>query len=120
MHQAPVPVDEGACFDLKEIEATLRSEDQYQRTGQAARTLVRTDDMRIVVIVLSEGGRLAEHRAQETASIQVLSGQVRLALPDRELKLKQGQCLVLKGGLEHDVEAPEPAAILLTLGWTRS
>ncbi len=119
MHQAPKSVDEGACFDLRDVEAELRSEAQYQNTGQAARTLVRTEDLRIVVIVLAPGARLAEHRAQETASIQVLTGKVRLALTNREVELKQGQCLVLKGGLTHDVEATESAALLLTLGWTR-
>lgn len=120
MHQAPEPVDEGACFDLPGVEAELRSEAQYQRTGQAARTLVRTEDLRIVLIVLAQGARLAEHRAQETASIQVLSGAVRLSLPKRELEVKSGQCLVLKAGLSHDVEATEAAALLLTLGWSGS
>jgi quercetin dioxygenase-like cupin family protein len=95
----------------------MRGEDAYRREGHTARTLVREEDMRIVLVVMSAGARIKEHRANETVSIQALRGQVRLRLPDRTADLPAGRLLVLERGLPHDVEAVSESAFLLTLGW---
>jgi quercetin dioxygenase-like cupin family protein len=113
----PETIDRGAVFDLAAIDAELRRDDAYQRDGHTARTLVREDDIRIVLIVMRAGARIAEHRANETASIHALSGHVRLRLPGRDAELLAGRLLVLERGIGHDVEAIAESAFLLTLGW---
>jgi quercetin dioxygenase-like cupin family protein len=113
----PETIVRGAVFDLAAIDAELRREDAYGRDGHTARTLVREGDIRVVLIVMRAGARIAEHRANETASIHALSGHVRLRLPDRDAELLAGRLLVLERGLPHDVEAISESAFLLTLGW---
>jgi quercetin dioxygenase-like cupin family protein len=113
----PETINRGAVFDLAAIDVELRREDAYERDGHTARTLVREDDIRIVLIVMRAGARIAEHRANETASIHALSGHVRLRLPGRDAELLAGRLLVLERGLRHDVEAIAESAFLLTLGW---
>jgi quercetin dioxygenase-like cupin family protein len=112
----PEPIHQGAVFNLAAIDAEMRGEDAYQRDGHAARTLVREDDIRIILMVMRAGARIAEHRANDTASIHTLSGNVRLRLPDRDAELPAGRLLVLERGLRHDVEAVAESAFLLTLG----
>jgi quercetin dioxygenase-like cupin family protein len=113
----PANAEQGAVFDLAAIDAEMRREDAYERDGHTARTLVRADDIRIVLIVMRAGARIAEHQANETASIHALSGHVRLRLPDRDAELPAGRLLVLERGLRHDLEAIAESAFLLTLGW---
>jgi quercetin dioxygenase-like cupin family protein len=113
----PETIDRSAVLDLAAIDAELRREDAYQRDGHTARTLVREDDIRIVLIVMRAGARIAEHRAKVTASIHALSGQLRLRFPDRDTELFAGRLLVLERELRHDVEALAESAFLLTLGW---
>lgn len=113
----PPKTERGATFELATIDRELREEDAYEREGHTARTLVREPDLRIVLLVLEAGARVPEHRAQATASIHVVSGQVRLRLPDRLVDLTAGQLLVLEEGLTHDVEAVVESAVLLTLAW---
>lgn len=113
----PEPTHQGPVFDLAAIDAEMRREDAYQREGHTARTLVREDDMRIVLVVMRAGTRIAEHRANDTASIHALSGHVRLRLPDNTVDLPAGRVLVLERGLRHDVEAVAESAFLLSLGW---
>ncbi len=103
-------------FDLVAVAAELRTQDAYLREGHTARTLVREPDLRVVLIVMKAGSRIAEHRAQETASIHALSGHVRLRLPDDVVDLPTGRLLVLERDLKHDVEAIDESAVLLTLG----
>jgi quercetin dioxygenase-like cupin family protein len=112
----PVSAELGATFDLGSLKRALRAELRYQRDGQAARTLVRAPDLRVLLIVLRRGIRIAEHHANETVSIQTLAGHLRVHLPERVVDLETGQLLVLAAGLQHDVEAPVDSAFLLTLG----
>jgi quercetin dioxygenase-like cupin family protein len=113
----PEPTHQGAIFDLAAIDAEMRREDAYARVGHTARTLVREEDLRIVLIVMKAGGRMAEHQASDTASIHALSGHVRLRLPEKTVDMPAGRLLVLERGLRHDVEAVAESAFLLTLGW---
>jgi quercetin dioxygenase-like cupin family protein len=113
----PEPTHQGAVFDLASIDAEMRREDAYEREGHTARTLVREQDLRIVLVVMKAGARIAEHRATDTASVHTLSGHVRLQLPDKAADLPAGRLLVLERGLRHDVEAVAESAFLLTLGW---
>lgn len=117
MHAAPQNVDHGVAFDLVATGRELRAERQYEQSGHAARTLVRTPDLRVVLVAMRADGRISEHHADATASIQVLSGRVRTKLPSHTVELQRGQLLVLGAGLHHDVEAAEDSTFLLTLGW---
>jgi quercetin dioxygenase-like cupin family protein len=104
-------------FTLEDLEREMRQEDAYAKGGHTARTLVRTPDQRIVLIVMKEGARLAEHQASESASLHVVAGHVRLHLPDRVVDLDENQLLVLAGGIRHDVEAASDSSFVLTLSW---
>lgn len=105
----------GATFDLSALARDVRADRAYLRDGHTARTLLREADLRIVLVVMQAGARLAEHRAGETVSVHALSGHIRLRLPDKTVDLPSGRLLVLEKGLRHDVEAIEESAFLLTL-----
>ena len=115
----------GAVFDLAEITREMRGEAEYNHGhGHSARTIVRADDLRVVLIAIRAGGHITEHVAQATAAIQVVSGRVRIRLPrlarqreDRLEELLPGRLLAMEGGLAHSVEALEDSALLVTLGW---
>lgn len=117
---APASPDHGLTFDLTAIARELCSEEPYLREGQAARTLIRRPDLRILLIALQRGKTISEHHAGVTASVQTLSGHLRLHLPDRSADVREGQLLVLGAGLSHDVHADTDSTFLLTLGWPAS
>ncbi|MCB9707251.1 MAG: hypothetical protein H6714_00475 [Myxococcales bacterium] len=98
----------------------MRQEDAYQRAGHTARTLVRSADLRVVALVMKAGARIAEHQAPQSASIQTVSGHLRLHLPDRTVDLPAGQIPALAPGLRHDLEATADTMFVLTLGFSQS
>lgn len=114
---APAPADHGVAYDLTRIAQELQGEEAYAREGQTARTLLRSSDLRIVLIALKAGKTIAEHQANVTASVQTLSGHIRLRLPERSVDVPAGQLLMLGSGLAHDVHAESDSTFLLTLGW---
>jgi quercetin dioxygenase-like cupin family protein len=116
----PAPTEQGVTFDLEAVAHELCAEEPYLREGQTARTLIRTPDLRIVVIALKRGKRISEHHASVTASVQTLTGHIRLQLPERSVDVPEGQLLVLGAGLSHDVYAEADSTFLVTLGWPAS
>ena len=113
----PPTANYGVIFDVNAIDRDLRQEDAYTRTGHTARTLVRERDLRVVQVAMKAGSRIAQHRADETATVHVLIGHLRLRLPSGVVDLAAGQFLLLERGVPHDVEAVAETRFLLTLGW---
>lgn len=109
-----------AVFDLRRTAAELRSEAAYLREGHTARTLTRSQDLRVVLVVLRAGATIAEHRTEHTACVQPIEGRLRLRLPKQRVALDAGQLLRLEPGLAHAVEAESDSFFLLTLGWGKS
>jgi quercetin dioxygenase-like cupin family protein len=119
MHK-PESIEAGFNFDLLALAGELRLDERYAHSGHTARTLVRASDQRIVLMVMKAGARIAEHQADGTASIQLLSGRISLGLSARTFEMKSGELLVLAAGLRHHVEARDESTLLLTLGWSGS
>jgi quercetin dioxygenase-like cupin family protein len=120
----PESAEFGVMFDLATIAQDMRGEEAYAREGHTARTLAREPDLRVVLIAMRAGSRVADHIANETVSIQTFAGRVRLHLPplarqreDRIVELPTGGLLVLEPGIEHSIDAVDDSAVLVTLGW---
>jgi quercetin dioxygenase-like cupin family protein len=113
---APFSGNQAASFDLASTDRELRQEHPYLQTGHTARTLVRESDLRVVLIAMKAGARMAEHRVDETAAVHLLQGNLRLRLPGRVVELAAGQLLILERAIPHDVEAVVESSFLLTLG----
>ena len=104
-------------FNLEQEIQQLHEEEAWLRTGRNSKTLVKQPDFRIVLIALQKDGHLEEHSADARISIHTLSGHVELRLPEQTVDLPSGHLLVLDRALEHDLEAIEESAILLTISW---
>ena len=110
-------VPESSTFDLTAELADLRRSARPGRHGVHARTLVKRPDLRAVLVALEPGGRLAEHHAPGSITVQVLAGRLRFGEAGRVVDLAAGQLLTLGGAIAHEVEATEESAFLLTIAW---
>ncbi len=97
----------------------LKAAPSWQReSGRSAETLVKYDAFRIVLVRMKTGSYMSHHRAEGPISIHALRGKIRVHLPeDRTEDLEPGDLLTLERSLEHDVEALDESAFLLTIAW---
>lgn len=102
-------------FDLAAETRALLSSPLWQIGGHTARTLVKHQDFRLVLIVLKAGRRLRQHQTDQRISVQTLTGRVQLNLKDQTADLPAGRVLVLDKAIAHDVVALEDSAFLLSL-----
>jgi quercetin dioxygenase-like cupin family protein len=104
-------------IDLAREARELREDETWQREGHNAKTLVKNESLRIVLIDMHEGAHLGEHQTDSRISIQVLTGKISVRLPGASYALAAGQLLAVDESIAHDVEALEPSTFLLTLAW---
>jgi quercetin dioxygenase-like cupin family protein len=103
-------------FDLAAEIHRLKAETTWS-TGHNARTLVKYDDLRVVLIALQANARMPEHKTEGRISVHLLSGHIQVKAAGRTFSLRSGGLLALDQGLPHDVEAMEESALLLTIAW---
>lgn len=96
------------------VASELLEEAKAHATHRAARTLVTGLAQRATLIAMLEGVDLAEHDAPPAATLQVVTGQVRLHTRDRDLVLEPGQ-LTAVPRQRHGLAALTDAVVLLTV-----
>ena len=101
-----------------ELEKLKDAESWQRETGRSSETIVKYPEFRIVLIRMKLGSYMSHHRAEGPISVQAVLGKIRIHLPeDRMEELIPGDLLAIERGLEHDVEALEECAFLLTIAW---
>lgn len=86
-------------------------------SGQNAKTLVKYNGLRVVLVALKARSRIPEHYTQGQISIQTVVGHIQVRAQGRTFELRAGGLLALDRDLPHDVEALEESAFLLTIAW---
>ena len=94
---------------------SLPVETQFAANGIVSRTLLRTENMRVVLFGFSAGQELTEHTSTQHALVQVLSGECDFSLGDKWHHLKAGDLLYMPPNLRHGVKATTQFSMLLTL-----
>ncbi len=107
-----------ARFDLASELDRMRASQHAATPHHVAKTLVRSPDLRVVLIALDAGADVAEHRADSAITLQVLDGRICLTSPGSELQLAAGTVATLDRGVRHALHAIERSSVLLSLGWT--
>ena len=102
---------------MRELEQ-LRQEPEWS-TGQNAKTLVKHDELRVVLTALKAHMRIPEHQTDGQISIQTIRGRILIRAEGRTFDLPVGTFLALDRGVRHDVEGVEDSAFLLTIARPR-
>jgi quercetin dioxygenase-like cupin family protein len=103
-------------FDLVRELEQLHREPEWS-SGQNAKTLVKFDDFRIVLLTLRARTRVPGHQSKGRISIQPVVGRILVRAEGRTFDLQNGALLALDQGSSHDIEALEDSAFLLTIAW---
>jgi quercetin dioxygenase-like cupin family protein len=121
--KSPLPMKPPAAaaelIDLAEEARQLRTQPAWDEHGQSAKTLVKHEHFRVVLVAVKAGRRCKEHSAEESMSAHAVEGAVRADLEAGDaIELRAGSVLAFEPGICHDFEALEDSTVLLTLAWT--
>jgi quercetin dioxygenase-like cupin family protein len=107
----------GHVFKLTDEVRSLRGELDHTSGGRAAKTLAKTDGVRVTLVLLSSGATLNPESTAGGASLHVLEGRVRVQAEGEQWDLGPRELIVLGENLHEPVTAIEEAAFLVTVAW---
>ena len=79
------------------------------------RTIVKTDDLEVIRIVLPAGNELPAHQVPGEITVQCLEGKVAFRVDEVDRELTAGKILYLEGGSKHSLRASENSSLLVTI-----
>lgn len=102
-------------FDLAEERERASDPAIVGRSGRNARTLLKSGELRITMIVLGPGGGIPEHHAEGPITVQPIEGRLDFSVGGEVYDLGPGQLLSTGPGVPHAVRSEEGATFLLTV-----
>jgi quercetin dioxygenase-like cupin family protein len=102
-------------FDLASEVELLKREAAYGANGHNARTLIKDEAFRVVLVVLKQGAKIREHQTYRHIMIHTLTGRLRINVPNESRDLPAGNLLALDRMIPHDVDAMEDSTFLLSV-----
>ena len=78
-------------------------------------TIVKTDDLEVIRIVLLAGNELPPHEVPGDITVQCLEGKVTFSVGNVARELTAGDFLYVEGGGQHSLRASEDSSLLVTI-----
>ncbi|WP_068402183.1 hypothetical protein [Kribbia dieselivorans] len=110
---APSSHDPDTTVALPDLAERLLSEALNSAHGRAAELVVHDGPLRQTVLALTADSALADHNPPHAATLQVLTGRVRITWDGGERTVDQGQVGQIPKS-RHGVTADEDSVFLLT------
>lgn len=107
-----------ARFDLTTELDQMRAMQHAATPHHVAKTLVRSPDLRVVLITMDAGADIASHHTDAAITIQILDGRICLSHAGADLELGAGTVTKLDRGVRHALHAIERSSVLLSIAWT--
>lgn len=86
-------------------------------SGRRSETLVKSADLRVVLVTMRAGTVLQEHSAPGTMTMQPLGGRFIFSADGEDREVVAGDLIAAAPGVRHAVHALDDGAFLLTLAW---
>jgi hypothetical protein len=107
----------GLTFALEDEARQLAADLAKSSGGRAAKTLAKAAGLRVTLVQLEAGRTLMPEAAAGGASIQVLSGRLRISMDGEAAHAVPGTLVVLSDNLREPIAAEEDALFLITVAW---
>jgi quercetin dioxygenase-like cupin family protein len=107
----------GQVFALNDELQNLRGELHRTSGGRAAKTLAKTDGVRVTLVLLSQAATLNPESTAGGATIQVLQGRLRVQSEGEHWDLGPHELIVLDDNLREPLTAIDESAFLVTVAW---
>jgi quercetin dioxygenase-like cupin family protein len=107
----------GLVFDVQGEVGSLRQDIQHTSGGRAAKTLAKTEGLRVTLVLIKKDVEMNPEASAGGASIEVVAGRLRVQAEGEPWDVGVGQLIVLADNLRERITALEETAFLLTVAW---
>jgi len=108
---------QGLSFSLADEARQLASDLKTTSGGRAAKTLAKAAGLRATLVMLQAGRTMTPESIAGGASVQVLSGRLRITTDGQTHAASPGALVLLSDNLHEPIAAEEDAVFLVTVAW---
>ena len=108
----------GATFlplDMPALIDNLKQAKSWKRGELNAIILLKTPVKKIVLTILHPGTEVRSFQADDSVTIQVIEGRLRLHFGSKYINLNKGELMTLREKAKYTIDSLEESALLLTL-----
>ena len=102
-------------IDLSALIENLKHAKSWKRGELNAIILLKTPVKKIVLTILHPGTEVRSFQADESVTIQVIEGRLRLHFGSEYINLNKGELMTLREKARYTIDSLEESALLLTL-----
>ena len=102
-------------FSAEELGRSLRDESEYRSHKRTGITLMKTDELRVVLETAEAGTSLESHVVRGPATLFVIEGRLEIETQDRTWSAGGGDMVVLPAGEDRRIACQEQSIFLLAL-----
>ena len=92
-----------------------KEELRIQSDAIVSKTLIDQKTGTITVFAFDGGQALSEHKAPFDAFVHILSGEMKITLAGKEVRVKESQSLIMPANVPHALAANGPTRMLLAM-----
>jgi quercetin dioxygenase-like cupin family protein len=107
----------GLVFHVADEVDSLRQDLEHTSGGRAAKTLAKTEGLRITLVLIRKDVEMNPEATAGGASIEVLAGRLRVQAGGEPWDVGTGELIALADNLRERITALEETAFLLTVAW---
>jgi quercetin dioxygenase-like cupin family protein len=87
----------------------------YQTGSVVSRTIINKKTGTVTLFAFDDGQALSEHTAPYDALVYILDGQAEITISGKEIRVKQGEMVIMPADKPHALKAVGPYKMLLIM-----
>jgi quercetin dioxygenase-like cupin family protein len=99
----------------KGIRIDLKNAVDYAAGSIVSKTLIDKKTGTLTLFAFDEGQGLSEHTAPFDAVVQILDGEAKLVVGDKEIRAAEGSLVIMPAHIPHEVRAMKKFKMLLIM-----
>jgi quercetin dioxygenase-like cupin family protein len=107
----------GQVFRVSDEVRSLQRDLEHTSGGRAAKTLAKTEGLRVTLVLIKKDFGLNPEAAAGGASLEVITGRLRVHAGGQPWEVGPGELIVLADNLREPIVALEETVFLLTVAW---
>jgi quercetin dioxygenase-like cupin family protein len=101
--------------DLAVLIASLKNEQTWVEGELKSAVLLRSPAKKIVLTVLHKGTEISSFQSDDSVTIQVIEGKLKLGYGSKSSNLRKGEVLIINEKVHYKIDSLEDSALLMIL-----
>lgn len=102
-------------IDIPRFIKRIKREKAWDKNDRNAITVFKSDKLRVVIVGMRKKAEMTTERPENTFSVQVLDGRIKLHTAEKTIEVKNNEMFVLHANIPYKIVAVKKSLFLLSV-----